>query len=245
MVDRMAAQLRHAGLRPTRQRIDLGRILFAKGHRHISRGGPACRGRRRRRARLARHRLQHAAPVHRRGPFARGRHRRRPHLFRHQHQRPPSFLRRGRGHADRPASARSTSTACPSRPPAWRSRRWKWWCGFAGCADPLSARSTASLLEFLVRVDAPQALLLDPALEARAAYQAPAARALLHVRQDARLQIGDDRGRGVRRAVRGELPRPSPRAPRWRSACRSGGCGTPSLPSRRNRGSCASSRTRR
>lgn len=35
-VDRMAALLRHAGLRPTRQRVDLGRVLFAKGHRHIS-----------------------------------------------------------------------------------------------------------------------------------------------------------------------------------------------------------------
>ncbi|HWT29902.1 MAG TPA: Fur family transcriptional regulator [Propylenella sp.] len=32
----MAAQLRQAGLRPTRQRVELGRILFAKGHRHIS-----------------------------------------------------------------------------------------------------------------------------------------------------------------------------------------------------------------
>jgi Fur family transcriptional regulator, iron response regulator len=36
VLDRMTAQLRHAGLRPTRQRVDLGRILFAKGHRHIS-----------------------------------------------------------------------------------------------------------------------------------------------------------------------------------------------------------------
>lgn len=34
--DRMAALLRHAGLRPTRQRVDLGRVLFAKGDRHIS-----------------------------------------------------------------------------------------------------------------------------------------------------------------------------------------------------------------
>jgi Fur family transcriptional regulator, iron response regulator len=34
--DRMAAELRHAGLRPTRQRVELGRILFAKGARHIS-----------------------------------------------------------------------------------------------------------------------------------------------------------------------------------------------------------------
>jgi Fur family transcriptional regulator, iron response regulator len=34
--DRMVAQLRHAGLRPTRQRVELGRVLFAHGHRHIS-----------------------------------------------------------------------------------------------------------------------------------------------------------------------------------------------------------------
>src|SRR5215207_7426224 len=36
LVDRMAAQLRHAGLRPTRQRVELGRVLFARGHRPIS-----------------------------------------------------------------------------------------------------------------------------------------------------------------------------------------------------------------
>jgi Fur family transcriptional regulator, iron response regulator len=34
--DRMTARLRHAGLRPTRQRVELGCILFAKGHRHIT-----------------------------------------------------------------------------------------------------------------------------------------------------------------------------------------------------------------
>jgi Fur family iron response transcriptional regulator len=34
--DRMAALLRRAGLRPTRQRVELGRVLFAKGDRHIS-----------------------------------------------------------------------------------------------------------------------------------------------------------------------------------------------------------------
>jgi Fur family iron response transcriptional regulator len=36
LADRMAAELRHAGLRPTRQRIELGSLLFARGHRHIS-----------------------------------------------------------------------------------------------------------------------------------------------------------------------------------------------------------------
>lgn len=36
ILDRMAGELRRSGLRPTRQRVELGRILFAKGHRHIS-----------------------------------------------------------------------------------------------------------------------------------------------------------------------------------------------------------------
>jgi len=35
MPERMASELRHAGLRPTRQRVSLGRILFGRGHRHI------------------------------------------------------------------------------------------------------------------------------------------------------------------------------------------------------------------
>jgi Fur family iron response transcriptional regulator len=32
----MEARLRNAGLRPTRQRVALGCVLFSKGHRHIS-----------------------------------------------------------------------------------------------------------------------------------------------------------------------------------------------------------------
>lgn len=32
----MPALLRHAGLRPTRQRIELGSVIFGKGDRHIS-----------------------------------------------------------------------------------------------------------------------------------------------------------------------------------------------------------------
>jgi Fur family iron response transcriptional regulator len=34
--DRMLELLRHVGLRPTRQRVELGGILFANGHRHIA-----------------------------------------------------------------------------------------------------------------------------------------------------------------------------------------------------------------
>lgn len=32
----VSEHLRHAGLRPTRQRVNLGRVLFAKGNRHVS-----------------------------------------------------------------------------------------------------------------------------------------------------------------------------------------------------------------
>ena len=41
----MAAELRRAGLRPTRQRVELGRILFAQGPSSHLGGGPACGGR--------------------------------------------------------------------------------------------------------------------------------------------------------------------------------------------------------
>jgi Fur family iron response transcriptional regulator len=36
LAEDMAARLRNAGLRPTRQRVELGRLLFAAGDRHIS-----------------------------------------------------------------------------------------------------------------------------------------------------------------------------------------------------------------
>ncbi len=32
----MVARLRAAGLRPTRQRVELGNLLFARGHRHLT-----------------------------------------------------------------------------------------------------------------------------------------------------------------------------------------------------------------
>ena len=34
--ERMAVELRNAGLRPTRQRVELGCVIFARGHRHVS-----------------------------------------------------------------------------------------------------------------------------------------------------------------------------------------------------------------
>ena len=34
--DSLAAELRGAGLRPTRQRVELGGLLFARGHRHVA-----------------------------------------------------------------------------------------------------------------------------------------------------------------------------------------------------------------
>lgn len=34
--ERAAARVRDAGLRPTRQRVELARLLFARGHRHLT-----------------------------------------------------------------------------------------------------------------------------------------------------------------------------------------------------------------
>ena len=59
--------LRQAGLRPTRQRIALGWILFAKGDRHITAEMLHEEATRAQGAGVARDRLQHAAPVHRGG----------------------------------------------------------------------------------------------------------------------------------------------------------------------------------
>jgi len=57
-------RLRGAGLRPTRQRLALARLLFDKGHRHVSAEqlhGEAVENEVRV---VARHRLQHASPIH-------------------------------------------------------------------------------------------------------------------------------------------------------------------------------------
>ena len=152
-VDRMAAQLRHAGLRPTRQRVELGRVLFAKGAPPHFRRGPARRGGDGRRPRLARDRLQHAAPVHRGGASARSRDRRHPHLFRHQRQRPPPLLRGRRGEADRHARRRRHRRSARSLPRAWRSSRSKW-----SSASAASAASTRYTPTFVVIAG------LDPAI---------------------------------------------------------------------------------
>ena len=55
--------LRQAGLRPTRQRMTLGRLLFESGDRHVTAEQLACGGGGARRARFARDRVQHVAPV--------------------------------------------------------------------------------------------------------------------------------------------------------------------------------------
>jgi Fur family iron response transcriptional regulator len=64
--ERAPAALRGCG--PTRQRVALGDLLFAKGRPAPDGRGTARRGGHRRRAGLACHRLQHAAPVHRSRP---------------------------------------------------------------------------------------------------------------------------------------------------------------------------------
>ena len=81
------AMLRQVGLRPTRQRMALGWILFAKGDRHLTAEMLYEEATKRQGAGVARDRLQHAAPVHRSRPAAPGRGRRLEDLFRHQRLR--------------------------------------------------------------------------------------------------------------------------------------------------------------
>ena len=91
------------GLRPTRQRVELGRVLFAKGDRHISAEDLHAE------AELAGVRVSLATVYNALHQFTEAGLLREvaidgtPHLFRHQRQRPPSLLRRGRGPADRHA----------------------------------------------------------------------------------------------------------------------------------------------
>ena len=60
------ARLRAAGLRPTRQRVELAGLLFADHDRHVTAESLHDEVSRRRREGVAGHRLQHPAPVHRR-----------------------------------------------------------------------------------------------------------------------------------------------------------------------------------
>src|SRR5690348_12271877 len=60
--------------------------------------------------------------------------------------------------------------------------------------QPAVNSSLRPSVEFLVGVDAPELLLLDPAVEAFARDVAPGAVAFLHRAGDAGLQLGDDGG---------------------------------------------------
>ena len=115
--DRMTARLRHAGLRPTRQRVELGCILFSKGHRHITAEDLHAE------ADVAGFRVSLATVYNTLHQFtesglrARGGDRCQPYLFRHQCERSPSLLRRRRGSVDRPRRR------CRDRPAARTSGR--------------------------------------------------------------------------------------------------------------------------
>ena len=92
---------------------------------------------------VARHRLQHAAPVHRSGPAAPGRGRRLQDLLRYQHHRASPLLRRRRQRAGRYSRApKSWSARCPSLRPATRSPASTWW---SGCARRTPAGNTGAI----------------------------------------------------------------------------------------------------
>ena len=96
-VSELRDKLRRVGLRPTRQRVSLGWLLFGKGDRHITAEMLFDEATRARVPGLAGDRLQHPAPVHGSGPPAPARGGRGQGLFRHQPDRASPLLPRGRG----------------------------------------------------------------------------------------------------------------------------------------------------
>src|SRR5947208_341312 len=90
---------------------------------------------------------------------------------------------------------------------ATRSRASMSWCGCAKRAErilpsevsmPRHGGAFDFLLDFLARINAPQARLFDPAVEAFAGEAAPAILAALHARQHAVLQLRRDGARRIR-----------------------------------------------
>src|SRR5882757_7910158 len=86
---------------------------------------------------------------------------------------------------------------CRKCPKATRSPASTWSCGCARSASRRRRKAGLPSLHLLVRVDAPQALLLDPAVESVAGDAAPAIGAFLDLRDDAGLQAGRHRAGGV------------------------------------------------
>ncbi len=129
------SMLRDVGLRPTRQRMpwagSCSPRATASDRRDAVRGGHQGQG-----PGVARHRLQHAAPVHRCGSAAPGRGRRIEDLLRYQHLDPPPLLRRRRQRAGGYSGRRRKSSAsCPPRRPATRSHASTWSCACAARAS--------------------------------------------------------------------------------------------------------------
>ena len=236
------AKLREVGLRPTRQRMALGWILFAKGDRHVT-------------AEMLYEEANHAkVPV----SLAT--------VYNTLHQfTEVGLLRQVAIEGSKAYFDTNNSAASPllhrgqkrshrhSRRPRWRSARRRrrrkatrspastWWCGCgASGADPSHVRHSGEperrgpesittelaertrsadpyplwrwipgsrlgaprndeerLLDLLVRIDAPQPLLFDPAVEAVAGEPAPAAVAMLDRSEHSGLQTGQHRAFGI------------------------------------------------
>src|SRR5262245_33979616 len=64
-------------------------------------------------------------------------------------------------------------------------------------ASSRSRVTPAGSVDLLVRVHAPKTLLLDPAVEAVAGDMAPVCGALLHLGDDAALELGSNRAVGI------------------------------------------------
>ena len=199
--------LREVGLRPTRQRLALGWLMFAKGDRHMTAETlheEALRARFPVSLATVYNTLHQFTDV---GPPAAGGGGRLENLFRHQLVRPPSFLCGRRQppsrHPRRRASRRQTADAAARlryrahrRGGAPTAQELVGRCNrrcSAGLSPAFSFRGVRVLLNRLVGVDTPQTLLFDVALEPLAEDAAPFAAAVFHGTQHAALQSGSER----------------------------------------------------
>ncbi len=137
------AMLQFARLRPTRQRVALGWLLFGKGGRHLTAEMLYEEATPNQDPGLPHHCLQHAQPFVRSGIAAAGLRRRQQDLFRYQHQRAPSLLFREQlraGGYSRPQSG--AAEAAGSYQTATRSPVSTWLRGCAGSTE----RTVASIV---------------------------------------------------------------------------------------------------
>ena len=115
--------LQSVGLRPTRQRMALGWLLFGKGAPPSHGGNALRRSDSRQGSCFACHRLQHAQSVDRRRTAAPGQRRRHQDVFRYQRHRPSPLLSRKQSRTGRHPRSASGAAEDPNVPEGYEISR--------------------------------------------------------------------------------------------------------------------------